>query len=175
MQEAAEARAAATHESAVALDPRKSRQQLADPDLSLHARERHAGAGVNAGREREMPVRLAADVEPVRIRKLRRIAVRGADSDMDVTAGPNVDAAEARVARGTAVAELVRALHAQKFLDRGVDRVGMLAQIAHRIGMTDQEIDAVADEIGRGLVAGIEQKDAIVQELGRAQPLLRDV
>src|SRR5207244_12196953 len=32
--------------------------------------------------------------------------------------------------------------------------------------------DAVADEVRRGLVAGVEQKDAIVQKLELAQPLL---
>ncbi len=39
--------------------------------------------------------------------------------------------------------------------------------------MPDQQIDAVADEIGRRLVAGIEQEDAVVQQLDLAQALAR--
>ena len=45
---------------------------------------------------------------------------------------------------------------------------GCAAQIAQRVGMAEQEIDAVADQVGRGLVAGVEQEDAVVQQLGLA-------
>src|SRR5713226_423099 len=135
MQEAAEAGAAAARECAVPLDPRKPCQHLADRHLCLHAGERHASAGMDAGREGEMPVGLAADVETIRIFELRRVAVGGADADVHVAAGRNLDAAEAGIARCTPIAELVRALHPQKFLDRGVDAIRIVLQIAHRIGL----------------------------------------
>ena len=73
---------------------------------------------------------------------------------------------------GPAVAELVRAFHPQEFLDGGVDRFGMFGQIAHRVRMAQQQIDAVADQVGRGLVAGVEQEDAIVQKLRLRQPVV---
>ena len=90
---------------------------------------------------------------------------------MHIAAGWHRDAAEPRVLDGAPVAELVRALHAQELLDRGLDGLRMLAQIAHRVGMADEQVDAIADQIGRRLVPGIEQKDAIVQELELAKPL----
>src|SRR5437764_1253579 len=126
---------------------------------------------MNSGREREMAVRLAVDIEKIGILELRRIAVRGPDADVNVAPRRNVDSAEPRVPRRPPVAELVRAFHAQEFLDRGAGALGMLAQVPRRVRVADQEVDAVADQIRRGLVAGIEQKDAIVQELDLAQPL----
>ena len=72
---------------------------------------------------------------------------------------------------GATVSQLVGAFHAQKFLDRRVDQLGMLRKVVPGLGMPQQKIDAVADEVGRGLVAGIEQKDAIVNELEFRQPV----
>ena len=97
----------------------KAPQQSPDRDLRFHAGQRHAGAGVNAGGESEMAIGLAADVEAIGIGKLRRIAVGGADADVHVGAGGQVDAAEPRVAVAAPIAELVRAFHPQEFLDRG--------------------------------------------------------
>src|SRR3984957_10270708 len=68
--EAAKARAAAPGKDARPLDPAEALQQPADCDLRLHAGERHAGTGVNAGAEGEMAVRLSADIEAVGIGKL---------------------------------------------------------------------------------------------------------
>src|SRR5437660_12722689 len=104
MQEAAETGADAARECAVLLDPRKPCQHLADRHLRLHAGERHASAGMDAGREGEMPVGLAADVETIRIFELRRVAVGGADADMNIAAGRNLHAAEAGVARRASIA-----------------------------------------------------------------------
>ena len=41
----------------------------------------------------------------------------------------------------------------------------MAPQIVHRLGTADEQIDGIADQIGRRLVPGIEQEDAIVNEL----------
>ncbi len=116
---------------------------------------------------------MPANVETVRIGKLRGIAVGGADADMDEGAARHGDAAEHRVRRRATVAELVRAFHAQELLHRGLDQFGIGAQIAHGVGIADQEIDAIADEIGRGLVSGVENEDAVVQELELGQVLFR--
>ena len=66
------------------------------------------------------------------------------------------------------VAELVRALDAQELLDRGADEVGLLDQPRLLIGPVEQALQAVADQVGRRLVAGVEQEDAVVQQLGGA-------
>ena len=76
-------------------------------------------------REGEVAVGIAADIEPVRVGELRRIAVGGADADVNVGSLRHGDAAEHGVRRRTAVAELVRAFHAQELLDRGFDQFRM--------------------------------------------------
>ena len=86
-------------------------------------------------REGEVAVRLPADIEAVRVGELIGIAVGGADADMHVGPRCDVDAAERRVDCGPAVAELVRAFHAQKLLDRRFDEIGVLAQVAHGFRM----------------------------------------
>jgi hypothetical protein len=75
--------------------------------LRFHASERHPGAGVNAGREGEMPVRLTPDVEAIRIGKLVRVPIGGADADMHVSPGRNIDAAKDGILDGAPIAELV--------------------------------------------------------------------
>ena len=172
VQETAEPRAAAAHEDAVPLDAREPRQHLADRDLGLHARERHARAGVDAGRKGEVAIGLAADIETIRVGELCGIAIGGADADVNIAPRRDRYPAQMDIPRRTPIAELVRAFHPQEFFDRGVDALRIAAQIAHRIGIADQKIDAVADEIRGGLVARVEQKDAVVQQLERAQPLL---
>ena len=81
------------------------------------------------------------------------------------------DVADARVLACAAVSELVRAFHAQEFFDRGFDQLRMVAQ-ARRIasGISNQQIDAVADQVGGGLMTGVEHEDAIVQQFNLGQP-----
>src|SRR4051794_5316457 len=47
----------------------------------------------------------------------------------------------------------------------------MLAQLLHRIGISNQKIETVANEIGGGLVSCVENEDAIVQQFEIGQPL----
>ena len=49
---------------------------------------------------------------------------------------------------------------------------GCCGQLAHRVGMAEQQVDAVADQVGGGLVAGVEQEDAVVQQLQLRQPVV---
>ena len=48
---------------------------------------------------------------------------------------------------------------------------GCSARSRMRVRMAQQQIDAVADQVGGGLVAGVEQEDAIVQKLRLGQPV----
>ena len=72
---------------------------------------------------------------------------------------------------GDAVAELVRGFEAQHLLDGGADEIGLGDEPAPRLGPFDQEPEAVADEVRRRLVAGVEDEDAVLQQLRLGQPL----
>ncbi len=118
-----------------------------------------------------MPVRRTADIETFGIGELRGVAVGGADAQRHRRARRHRDAAEFERLDGHAVAELVGALEPQHFLDRGLDQRGILDQPPLLAAWLRQRHQAVADQIGGGLVAGIEQEDAVVQQLLFGQPL----
>src|SRR5882757_3912120 len=107
MQEAAKACAAAARDVAGTFDVLETRDQLADRDPRLHARKRHAGAGMNAEAERQMAVGGTADIQPVRVGELLGIAISGADAQVDVAAGRYLHAAQFAVRRRAAIAELI--------------------------------------------------------------------
>ena len=65
-----------------------------------------------------------------------------------------------------AVAELVRAFEPQHLLDRSLHQLRMLDQplaLARPTGKS-QRVQRIADEVGRGLVAGVEDEDAVLLE-----------
>src|SRR6202050_2546655 len=122
-----------------------------------------------------MPVRLAANIETIGIGKLLRVAIGGPDADVHVASGPDGNAAERRILDRPTIAKLVRAYHPQKFLDRRLNRARVSAQVGHRVGMANEKIDGVADEIGGRLVTGVEKKNAIMDqfELGEVFVVVR--
>jgi hypothetical protein len=83
---------------------------------------------MRAGAEGEMPVRRAADVEIFRIGELIGIAVGRSDAQRHRCAGRHWYPAELDAFRRHAIAELVRALKPQHFLDRRLDQIGMVDQ-----------------------------------------------
>src|SRR5262245_66626101 len=107
MPKAAKTRASAADGRTRTFDVRESRDELSDGNARFHARQRHPSACMNAKTERQMAVGSAADIEPIRIGKLRRIAVGGADAEMHVAAGRDCNAAQRGVLGGTAVSQLV--------------------------------------------------------------------
>ena len=90
---------------------------------------------VRAGRERQVPVWCAADIEALGIGELRGIAVGGADAQRHRRGGLQHDAAELHAFGGHPVAELVGAFIAQDFLDRRLDQIGVLDQPLLLCGM----------------------------------------
>src|ERR1700745_2109440 len=88
---------------------RKSREKPRDRDCAFEPRQCHPCALMRAGGEGEVAVRRAADVELVRIGKLRRVAVGGADAERDRRACLHLDATELQRLDDHAVAKLVRA------------------------------------------------------------------
>src|SRR4051794_34125608 len=73
--EAAEAGAAAPFVGAIARQPVEALDQPADGDRALHAGQHRTQAHMDARAEGEMTIGLAACIEAVGLRKLRRIAV----------------------------------------------------------------------------------------------------
>jgi hypothetical protein len=72
---------------------------------------------MHARAEGEVAVGLARCIEAIGLGKLGRIAIGGTDADMDVGAGSELLAADLEVGCKTSIAELVRTLEAQAFLD----------------------------------------------------------
>ena len=169
-QKSAKPHASAAHRRAGQLISRKPRQKPRYRNRAFQPRQRHAGALMRAGGKGEMPVRRAADVEIFRIGELSGITVGGADAQGDKRAGRHLHAADLDRFRGDAVAELVGAFVAQEFLDCGFDQRWIVDQPVFLHGISRQRDQSVADQIGRGLMPGVEQKDAVVQQLLRGQP-----
>src|SRR6476469_2080466 len=121
-QEPPESGTTAASGCAVERVSREARQQAADRDASFEPRKIEARARVDAEAECQVPVRRASDIEPVGIGELRRVAVRCADAQRHARSGRQLDVADARRLRRYPVAELVRAVEAQEFLDGSLDR-----------------------------------------------------
>ncbi len=128
---------------------------------------------MHAEAEGEVAVRCPRHIEPLRLGELIGIAVGGADAQRDRRCRRDRDAANRDACGRHAVAELVRALEAQELLHRRAyqRRIGDQPRLLAR--PCRQQMQAVADQVGRRLVAGIEDEDAVVQEFGLAQPLAR--
>src|SRR5689334_13497890 len=114
MQEPAKACAAAACRLGGERVVRKSREEAADGHSPFEPRQVETGARVDARAEGDVPVRLAGDVETVRIFELCRIPVGRADAQRDARLGGQIDAADGRGSRRDAIAELVRAFVAQE-------------------------------------------------------------
>ena len=89
-----------------------------DCDAALQPGNGHARTGVRTGGEGKMAVRLACDIEPIRIRKLLRVAIRSPDTQCEIRAWLEHDIAHAAAPGYEPIPELIRALETQAFLDR---------------------------------------------------------
>jgi len=91
-------------------------------------------------------------------------AVGRADADVDARVGGQLDASHLDFLRRDAVAELHGAVEAQELLDRRLEQLDIVclgeqsSLLLRPFGKREQR---VADEVGRGLVAGVEQEDAV--------------
>ncbi len=89
---------------------------------------------MHAVAKRNVAVGIARDVDPVRVGKLVRIAVRGADHDMENLALADLLAADLKVfARGPDAA-LGRCVVAQEFLGGEVDQARIGFELGELIG-----------------------------------------
>ena len=107
MPKAAETGAPAADELTHALNSCEPLDQLLQRNLSFHSRQRVSRTGVNASAERKMPIGVAADIDPVWIRKLGRITVGCANAQMHISVRGQLAASDLTVAGRTSVAELI--------------------------------------------------------------------
>src|SRR5437867_273894 len=70
----------------------KTLQVARERDPRLQSRQKHARALMDAGTESKVAVRCSADIEPIGIGELRRVAIGGADTERDAGAGRHLDA-----------------------------------------------------------------------------------
>ena len=170
-QESAKADAAAAHRRAVQRVARKPRQKSRDRDRAFEPRQRHPGALMRAGAKGEMPVRRAADVEVSG--SANCAGSRLAAPMHSVTGVP-----AASVTPPSSTRSVVMRLPSWfELSNRRISSTAVLIRSGCSIsrcfcgGMIRQRHQPVADQIGGGLVAGVEQEDAVVQQFLFGQPL----
>jgi hypothetical protein len=168
---AAEPRARIADSFTVEAKPGKAADDLLYRDLTFESGNGHAGAGMAAGRERQMVIRRARDFEPVWFGKNLRVAIRRADAQMQIRAGLQQRVCDLHGLDHESVAQLIRAFAAQTFLDSWINQSGVRAQPLQLIFMSEEQVQGVADEIRRSFVSGVKQEYAVVQELCLADRL----
>lgn len=119
--------------------------------------------------EGKVPVRRAGDVENICVLKHLRITVGRADAQVQVGACGDPVACDHTVSGGLAVAELVRRGAAQDLFDAGGDQVHVIDKTLFFRRVIVQEGQAVADQIGRGFVARVQDEDAVLDQLDLGQ------
>src|SRR5438477_2810619 len=147
---------------------RIARKESRKRDTALEPCKIDPGTGVNAEAERELPVGLPRDLHSIGVGELCRVAIGGADADGDAGIRRQRYAADTYVVRGDAVSQLHRTFEAQEFLDgdfHAFDVVDLCDQLRFLLWPQGQGVKRVADEVGGCLVPGIEQEDALMQEL----------
>src|SRR5690349_3785579 len=149
----------------------KACEKTPDRDATLEPREIEARARMDTEPERQVTVRRASDVEHVGVRELFRIAVRSADAERHARPCGQIDVTDACWLRRDPVPELIRAVEAKEFLDGDFDqrRVAQKALALER--PLRQCMERVADQVRRRLMAGVQQEDALMNELGLGQAL----
>ena len=119
--------------------------------------------------EGHVPVGLAAHVEALGVRELRRVAVGGADADGDKSAFGQGPAAEGHRLAQPPVVELDRTVVTQHFLYGRRDQARIGPQPGGFFRVVQQQPGAVADQVGGGFMARVEHEDAVVQQLRLGQ------
>src|SRR5437660_11147198 len=111
----------------------------------------------------------ASNIEPIRVGELFRIAVSCADAQRQVRIRLKRYTADGHSLTDESVAELVGTLQAQTLLDGGSDQLRLASETVDRLGVVQQQIQAVANEIRGRLMPGVQEKDAVLQQLGVSQ------
>jgi hypothetical protein len=145
---------------------RKATDDALYRQLAFQSGDGHACTRMGTGCKCQMGIRSALDVELVGLPEHFRIPIRRADAQMQIRAGRQQPFRKLHRLDDEPVTELIRALAAQNLLDRGIDEGGLRAQPLQLIFVSEQKIQRIPDEIRRRLVPGVQQKHAVVQQLG---------
>ena len=101
----------------------------------------------------------------------RRVAVGRAEQRGDLLARGDGDPADLDVLGGGALEQLQRRVEAHELLDRRRQQRPVRAQPLQLVGVRQQREQAVAADVDRRLVAGVEQQDAGGDQLVLGQPV----
>ena len=120
----------------------------------------------------QMLVGRPGNIEPARIVKCLRVMIGPADAGQHLGARFERDPGNLEGFGDPAIADLQRAVKTQHFLDGRAEQRRIILQQFQLIGIVEQRHHPVADQIGRGLVATIEQQDAILNQLFGGQRVI---
>src|SRR6202012_220740 len=126
-------------------DRRHAFGERAKNRLALQPRHRLSDAAVNAGAERHMSGRAAADIEAIGLVPAPRIAVGGSEEQQHLFAPAEPHAADVDRFGGGAEERLHRRLEAQYLLKGTADQVRVLAQDGPLLGIASKAIQRVAE------------------------------
>ena len=158
------------HAAGAQLDARESLDQHLERDAPFEARELRPEAVVDAAPEREVRTCVPGDIEAFGVVEGRGITVGGADENDDVVAPAQAESVHLAVLDHAPERRLRRRVVAQQLLDRRGDEPGLFAQPLELGAVAKQGEEAVADEVGGGLVAGDDQQAQHVQHLALGEP-----
>ena len=120
---------------------------------------------MSAAGKGEVTVRVSADIESLGRIELRRITVRRAYAQRQAGLRWHHHAANADCRRRDAITQLIRALEPQHFFNGCLDEFRRCQQTRSLCRILAQTDQAIADQVGRGLVTGVEQEDTFVKPL----------
>ena len=127
-------------------------------DAALEAGEWCTGAIMVAVAQGEMMIQFAGDIETVRVGEMTRVAIGRRQHGQDEVPAVNRLAAAFHVFRGNAAHELHGAIVPQELLDGRGNQGGVVPKPSQLVGMSEQRDEAVAQQVGGGLVAGGQQE-----------------
>src|SRR5262245_25320379 len=133
------------HARIAPFEAREARQQLLERDARLEARQRRAQTEVDPEAKRHVSLRIARDVEAIRVRELCFVAVGRAQQRDHCRAGGDLHTGELDVLRGLAEQELDRTVVAQRLLDQRRDAVRVAAHPHQLVGIVHQREERVAE------------------------------
>jgi hypothetical protein len=144
---------------------RQSRQKFRKDNPRFHSRQRGSETGMDTVPEGNMRIRIARDVESVRIAELPGIAICGADHRQHELPRWDDLAVHFRVASRRPHQPLERRAISQDFLDRRRQKVWHCAQAGELLRIFDETQNGVVDQIRRGFLAANDQQLEESQDL----------
>ena len=149
---------------------RRAREQGLEGDPAFQAPELRADAVVVTVAEREMVDRRPPHVEAIGVGEVARVPVgRGQHRHHELAAADRL-AGAGDVLGGHPADELHGAVVAEELLDGVPDEPRLAPEPLQLIRMPQERGEAVAEQVGGDLVAGVEQEQRVREQLVEGQP-----